>query len=417
MSTATQRTRRLGLLAISVIALAGCGSGATHSSATHEASSPTRIPVDDTATPAIGGNNQTGGPIARIGSATITKAAFDSRMAIEARTAQVPLTPPLFHTCIKRLQHEAREKGTPVPAEGQVRSLCRSLYQNRRERVLTELISGEWAIGAAKELHTPPTDAEDRQRLERSKARQFGSEAKFKQYLAQSGDNVPDVLFNLEVQIADERLLSQVKASTPHVTPQEVEAYYQAHKRDFAKREQRDIGIIRSNHRTTAIRVKHELESGVTVSALVRRLKDEQPIYSVRNGLVTGLEPHVFSEKPLNDAIFSARPHVVSGPVFVHVTPGYHGRTPDEITKIDGYYVFIVNKVTLASQGTLAQSRSTITKLLPEYLHKQALRSFVQAWRAKWRARTSCSPGYVVAMCRQFRRHAGEPAENLYSLD
>jgi hypothetical protein len=47
----------------------------------------------------------------------------------------------------------------------------------------------------------------------------------------------------------------------------------------------------------------------------------------------------------------------------------------------------------------------------------RAIAAFVSAWRAKWRPRTDCRPGYIVETCRQFKPAPGEPPEDPYSLN
>jgi hypothetical protein len=58
-----------------------------------------------------------------------------------------------------------------------------------------------------------------------------------------------------------------------------------------------------------------------------------------------------------------------------------------------------------------------LARTLPETLYKEALVRFVKAWRARWRARTVCSPGFVVRNCREFKPVPGEPPEDAYTLN
>lgn len=47
----------------------------------------------------------------------------------------------------------------------------------------------------------------------------------------------------------------------------------------------------------------------------------------------------------------------------------------------------------------------------PEATQQEIMARFIKGWRAKWRAKTNCKPGYVVQKCRQFKPSASVPAE------
>ncbi len=367
--------------------------------------------------PVIGGGNPAGKPIVHIGAELITRSELDAEMVIEAHTAapgeQTVPVPPEYGGCVSYLATQRRLDASSRSTRRRLRSSCASLRRRRLQSVLDRLIAGEWAIGAAAEAGVPVTEAEVVRRLEQAKARQFGSEAKFQAYLAQSDENVPDILFSLQVQLADQALLHKVEASIPAVGRAAAASYYASHRSSYALHEKRDIGIIRTNRRDEALRVKRQLQAGVSFATLVRRLGEQQPIYSAHDGLVPGLERHVFSERALDDAIFAAHRNVVTGPIRLRVRAGYKNRSRAEIAKIDGYYVFEVRAIHRARQETFAEAQSAIAARLPAIMRKRAITAFVAHWRASWRARTDCQVGYVVAKCRQSHTRAREDPDGL----
>jgi hypothetical protein len=64
-----------------------------------------------------------------------------------------------------------------------------------------------------------------------------------------------------------------------------------------------------------------------------------------------------------------------------------------------GYYVFEVKRLIPAVPEPFKQAQATIRAQLPNELYKQALRTLVARSRARWRVKTKCRPGYVVAKC------------------
>lgn len=406
----------LGLVTILAIGLAGC---AGSSSQEADPSAVTRLPIDRTATPEPGGSTQSGGVVVWVGTAAITKSALESRMAMEVRGEPpgqdiVPV-PPAFAVCAARLDTVARSTPGNPPTTAQLKSQCRQRYQALLQKVLKTLISDEWVIGGAAEEGLEVPDEQVRQRLEHLKAVQFGSEAKFQKFLSQTGENIQDLLFNAKAELASDRIHQRINASAGTVTPPR---YYAEHKRQFEVAEQRDLGIVRTKSAATAKRVKTELQSGTSFASVAKRLAREQPVYTANSkGLLMSLEPHVFQEPTLNDAIFSAKPHVVSGPVRINLSPGRHFRSLRDIQNIDGYYIFEVKAVRRAHERSFGQVKAAITQQLPSILEKHALVSYVKAWRRRWLLKTDCRPGYLVRKCRQVRATKGEAAEDAYTLN
>jgi foldase protein PrsA len=412
-----------------IIGLAGCGGGGSRAVSSRAVSSRPGVAasvVSDVAVPAPGGLVQAGGVLVRVGGAAITRSAFDSRMRMEAlgESFSDPIVPvaPAFSACIAQLAILANGPGSSAGhavSRASLRARCAQLYERFRDRALDPLISGEWIIGGAAEEGIAVGDQEVRQSVRSSLIGSFATEAKLREYLAHTGENIPDMLFTAKVELLAEKIRRKLKASVPAMTSARIAGYYAAHLSRFAVNEQRDLGFVRTKSAAGARQIKKELDAGASFASIAKRLASEQPIYTT-GGLLHGLEPGVFREKALNDAVFTAKPHVIGGPIRLNLYPGFHRRfhsNPADINNIDGYYIFEVQSIRRSYHKPLASVEAALKQELPTTLYRQALVAYIKAWRTKWRARTSCAPGYVVRKCREFRPVKSEAPEDPYTMD
>jgi foldase protein PrsA len=369
--------RALCLATILVLAVAGCG-GASHKS---DPASARLTPLPASAALLVGGPVAPGEVIAEVGKVQISKAALDRGVLIEQRTE--------------------------IPGD----------HQSHVRQEISKLIAAEWVLGEAAAKGLAPSEQQVRQRYEQVMSQQYPTQAKFQAFLSRSGESVPDLLLKLKEQLAINAMFEKLRSSSERVTPAVAVRYYAQNKAQYVVSEKRDMGMIRTKTAAEATRVKRELQSGVSFASVAKRLKSEQPRYTVQ-GLLNGLRPHIYAEKELNDAIFSAKPHVLSGPVSVQVSRGVHFRNPADIKNIDGYYVFELTKIEPAHQQSFAQVKAAIARQLPYMRYKTARGAFVKSWREHWKAKTNCRPGYVVHKCRQATHPLpGEAPEDPYTLN
>jgi parvulin-like peptidyl-prolyl isomerase len=410
--------------ALAVLLVAGCGGSSSHNgdpSAGKVSQAAARKPVPASVVPAPGGAVQTGGVVARVGEYVITRSAFENRMRIELLSEppaeRILPVPPAFTGCIARLaKMSASTVAASRPSSAALKSDCEGLYRRLLRRVLDPLISAYWVMGGAREMGITVSDAQLRQQLDALKGPRFNTEAAFQKLLAQTGENVPDMLFNLRDEVLEGAIRARVEATAGPITPARIARYYAENKAAYAVPELRDLGFIHTRNLATAQQVKRELASGVSFARIAKRLANEQPHYAPE-GILSELHPHEFKIPALNDAIFAARAHVLSGPVHVNLGPAYDVRLPHDIQDIDGYYVFEVQSIKPAYEQSFAQVKASIAQELPLTLKRQAVAAFVAKWRRKWVARTDCSPGYVVRKCRQFKPVPGETPEDAYTIN
>jgi hypothetical protein len=202
-----------------------------------------------------------------------------------------------------------------------------------------------------------------------------------------------------------DRILADGRGRHRRVTQAEVARYYAGHLYRFVTYERRDVHIIRTTTRAAALAARRKIESGTSFASMAKSLSAiTQPVRS-EGGLIVGLTRLYYSEKPLSDAIFSARRGRVYGPVFA----------PERKVVLSqpgtGYFVFEVIRITPRHQRPLAQVRSEIASVLMERKEKRALASAVKTFRRKWTARTYCSPGYIVTGCREAKPSNSHPPD------
>jgi hypothetical protein len=92
--------------------------------------------------------------------------------------------------------------------------------------VLDSLISAYWTFGGALEEGISVTDSRVRGELEAAKGRPFRSEQAFRAFLAETGENIPDLLFNLKEQVLSGALRGKIEAQVGDIGPARVARYY-----------------------------------------------------------------------------------------------------------------------------------------------------------------------------------------------
>ena len=333
--------------------------------------------------------------VVRVGGHAITKEVFAHALAglekFEGLTAAVAPVPPGYTACIAHL--EATSSGS-ASSRGALRGECEKQYRQLVQEALDPLISRWWVVGGAAEAGVSVSDAEVRRQVARDEA--GAGRARLLANLADAGETLAELAVETRVKLLAEKIRHKLAAETGKVTAARVLAYYDAHRSEFATPQRRRLYIARTATSREALKVKSEILAGRSFASVVKGLSLAQPIYS-KDGLVPGYESHMYRQAPLNEAILKARLGTVEGPVRITL----------------GYYVFEVTRVTPAVQEPFAKARASIEAKLPTQLYDERLSAFVKGWRARWRARTRCEPGYVVAKC------AGGPtaAEDPYTLD
>jgi parvulin-like peptidyl-prolyl isomerase len=255
-----------------------------------------------------------------------------------------------------------------------------------KDRVLGFLIFSRWLRGEARELGVRVSEGEARKQLEllrfdQIERRQYEGlprEPELSRFLVAPAVGVSDRLWLMKLSILAARIEQMRALQALHeVTKSQIARYYDENRSRLLVPESRDLEIIMTKHEAGVRKAKREIESGKSFLSVAKRTN-----VSPEGGLHLGLARGA-GEKLFENVVFTAKQHVLLGPV-----------------KQQLFYIFEVLKITPAKEQTLVRAQASIRKLLAARL---ALPRLMRAVEAKWIARTSCLPAYVVEKCRQYK--------------
>jgi foldase protein PrsA len=338
-----------------------------------------------------------GDAVVQVGSSPITKATFSHWLKVAASSSAattpgqtahaVAPEPPNYTACIAHLEATAPKpaKGQSKPTPAQLKSQCEQQFKALKQQVLGFLISSQWVLGEAADQGVKVSDKEVKQRFEQIKKQQFPKEAEFQKFLASSGQTISDILLRVKLNLLSSKLQQKITKSKATPTKAQIAKFYNENKQRFAVPEKRNLQIILTKTEAAAKKAKQEVQSGKSFASVAKRSSID-PTSKASGGelpsVVKGQQ-----EKALDEAVFSAKQGVLSGPV----------KTPF------GFYVFNVKGVTAGSQQSLAQSEASIKQQLAAQGQQQALSKFIKEFRKKWTKRTDCRAEYVVMDCKQYK--------------
>lgn len=340
-----------------VLALPGCGgggAGATRSSA-H-------------------------GVVASVGRVQISSSTLAHWMKVMAPHHLVP-DPPRYGECVAHDRARARQG-----ARARLREECRTRYQALERRALRFLITSQWVIGEAADEGMGTFGAQAHRLLAEQQSASSRSAAELAASLKASSQNVAGAELELQAELAAEKLRQRHTAA--RVADADIAAYYRRHAASFHVAEERSFYIADFlPSEAAARRVIREVRRGKSIASFALHESLSRSGWSWST-----LGP----KRPLYEAIFAAKPHVLAGPVRVKRF----------------YFVVEILSVVPAHVESLSQARAAIDAKLSGERQRRALASFTASMSRKWVAQTDCRAGYVVQKCRQY---AGpqEPEEPL----
>jgi foldase protein PrsA len=328
--------------------------------------------------------------VVQVDGSPISKTTFNHWMGVAATstaatggTKVVVPEPPNYATCIAHLAATATTK--PAPTHAQLKKQCETQYKSLLSEVLGFLVSSKWVIGEANSMGIKLSDAEVKKQFETIKNQQFPKAEEFEKFLASSGQTVSDLLLRVKLNLLSSKIQQKVIKAKATPTHAEIQKYYNENKSRFGTPEKRNLELILTKDEASAAKAKKEVESGKSFASVAKAVSID-PVSKASGGqlkeVVKGQE-----EKALDEAIFAAKPNVLTGPV----------KTPF------GYYVFQVTSSTPGSQQSLSQVESTIKQQLAATHQQQALSKFVKEFKNKWKAKTECRSEFVVPDCKQYK--------------
>jgi foldase protein PrsA len=296
--------------------------------------------------------------IVRVSARTITRPMLHDRMSLIAPEHAVP-DPPRYERCIAHA-----ESLLPGSIRAQLTEECAERYRELKHRALDALISAVWLINEASQSKIEISEREVDAKLEQS-AR------------AAAGARLADLRLTTEAQLASSRLRSALAQRQRHVTQVQIQRYYAQNIRRYERPERRFFDIVEHlpDERAARAVLRAAERRGRLAQKVIREHLDKPDLAEV-----------IAPKRAIVRAIFKAKPHVLSGPVILNGL----------------YAVFAVTQIRPGTRKPLQAVAGSIEAELAARQQRRALVAFIAAWRARWRDRTDCSPGYVVQKCRQY---------------
>lgn len=337
--------------------------------------------------------------VAKIDGNTISKETFDRwvKVAAASSAAQDPTAkasipdPPDYTKCIaaKRKAAPKPVKGQPEQTDADLKKQCEDAYNTLKNQVMTFLIRSEWLELQAKELGIEIPDAKIKAEFAKARKQAFPTNKAYADFLEQSGQTEADLLFRQRSQLLEQRITEQVNKSSKNVSQEEIDAYYEKNKSQFVQPASRDLNVVLTKDKATAEKAKAALESGDSWAAVAKEYSIDPA--SRKNGGKLPAVAQGSQETAFDKAIFSAPENKVQGPVKTSL----------------GYYVFEVTKETPKKTQSLSQTQQSIRQIVISEKQQKALAAFGKGYQEKWRAKTDCQKGYVVADCKNYKAPKG----------
>jgi foldase protein PrsA len=234
------------------------------------------------------------------------------------------------------------------------------------------LVSFAWLRAEADERGVVATHEEAVEEFRAQRDQAFESRRAYRRFLRGSGQTVDDLLVRVRMDLLSTRIREHVTApAEASVTDAAVDAYLADHGIPRI-RERRDIRVVLTEHRRTALAARRELEAGASWGAVARRYSIDEPSRA-ENGRIPDVERGSV-ERALQRAIFRARPGRIVGPVRTQF----------------GYYVARVTRIHPARDVPVDEAREQARTILVGEAKEDALSTFVGEFDAKWTARTVC---------------------------
>ena len=179
------------------------------------------------------------------------------------QNAAVP-DPPNYAKCVaaKRKTTPAPAKGQPKVTDTQLKTQCKTEYEQLRNQVLQLLISFQWIQGEASTMDVKVTDAEVKKSFDEQKKQSFPKDADYKKFLQTSGQTEEDILQRVKLDLLSNKIRDKVVKGKDKVTDKAIEDFYNKNKARFAQPEKRDLRVVLTKDKAKAEQAKAALESG-----------------------------------------------------------------------------------------------------------------------------------------------------------
>ncbi len=259
--------------------------------------------------------------VVQVGGTPITNETFKHWLGVAAASSRVggrgsPVLPepPHYTACIKSFEEEEAKAAakTKKRTSAELKTQCEQQFKTLKTEVLGFLISSNWVIKEGESLGVKVSDAEVKKQFNKIKTEQFPKAAEFEKFLSGSGQTISDLLLRVKLNLLSQKIQQKISKENPKVSKADIEKYYKENSSRFGTPEKRDVRIVLTKDQAAAEKAKQEIESGKSFAS-VAKARSTDPASKANGGLLKGVIKGE-EEKALDEAIFSAKAHQLSGP-------------------------------------------------------------------------------------------------------
>jgi foldase protein PrsA len=328
--------------------------------------------------------------VARVGDTTITKAEFNKWLHTAAKGeasqggSSVAPDPPQYTACIAERQKQPTPKGASKPSAAALKQQCKQQYDRLKGEVMQFLIQAQWVKQEADKRNVSVSDAAVRRSFEDQKKQAFPNDKAYNKFLASSGMSEQDILFRVKLNELQTKLTQKVTEEESKVSDGDLHSAYdkQKDKPPISQPETRDLKVVLTKTKAKADQARKALQGKRDFKKVAKKYSIDEAS-KANGGELTGVAKRQ-QERALDAAVFKAKRGQLVGPVKTQF----------------GWYVFEVTKVTPPRTQTFGQAKETLRNQLRGQRQQKALNDFVKKFREKYKDKTNCASGYVIAECK-----------------
>jgi phosphatidylethanolamine-binding protein (PEBP) family uncharacterized protein len=376
------------------------------------------------------------GVVAQVGNVPIGEAELNHLISLEATVASkntgakvtepVILDPPNYTTCVANKLAARQAEGLALHTHGKPsasaqlspaetkrlsafwKTFCAGEYGKFEPPALEGLIYQDWILGEAADLGLHVAPAEIQSQLSSEKAA-LAKQSAYQKLLNMAGLTSADLARKATISLLTGKLGSKVstqimaEANSQGVSHAQIAANYKENLRKYEHPETRNVQLILTESFGSALQAKREIASGKSFASVEKRVSQYPEEQVKKDG---GLLPEALmrkkfetikhstpgastpnDEKIFEEAIFSAKEYVLTGPVKTS----------------EAYFLFQVTKINKEEPtGTLAQAEGAIKSTLIYHHGESMFANFNAELEKRWKAKTNCAKNFVVAYCEQY---------------
>jgi foldase protein PrsA len=333
------------------------------------------------------GSGIPGNAVAVVGSAPITKAAFDHWLVVandspqaQGGTPAPPLPdPPDYTTCIAGYKAVPAYSGETT---SQLKTVCKQAYTTLVTDVVNFLAEALWVEGVAVDNGVKVTQAQAEkayQQQRKTSTPPLGTAKELASFLAASGETVGDIVWRTKLNLMALAIQNKIASKASKVTNAQIAAYYKKNHAQFVTPKTVNLHLIETKDAADAINVRKMLAAGKTYAQLASKYSIDPSTKSL-GGAENGVRPAQLTAQ-LSAAVFKAKVNVLSEPV----------QTPF------GWYIFTVDSTTPSKVQSLKAATTTIKAAIVAKQQAAANAELNKEFTTKWTSITKCASGYAVA--------------------